>query len=125
MNIKQLINCICTMLCIGFAASCSSSEVPAEVDAILKNIRVPQFRQADYLVTDFGAVADSVTDCRKAINDAITKCSDDGGGRVVLPQGKVFCKGCINIKSNVNLYMEKGARINFTEFFASSSLNEL
>ena len=114
MNIKQLINCICTMLCIGFAASCSSSEVPAEVDAILKNIRVPQFRQADYLVTDFGAVADSVTDCRKAINDAITKCSDEGGGRVVLPQGKVFCKGCINIKSNVNLHISEGCELIFS-----------
>ena len=93
---------IAAFLCVSALASCcrSSEELPAEVYEILKNIKEPTFRQVDYPVTDFGAVADSVTDCRKAINDAITKCSDDGGGRVVLPQGKVFCKGCINIKSD-------------------------
>ena len=114
MNIKNQINCICIVLSIGLAASCSSSGIPAEVDTILKNIKVPEFRQVDYLVTDFGAVADSVTDCRAAINNAITKCSDDGGGRVVLPQGKVFCKGCINIKSNVNLHIPEGCELIFS-----------
>ena len=69
------------IMCIFALASCcrTSEELPAEVYEILKNIKEPVFRQVDYLATDFGAVADSVTDCRKAINDAITKCSDDGG----------------------------------------------
>lgn len=107
---------IAAFLCVSALASCcrSSEELPAEVYEILKNIKEPTFRQVDYPVTDFGAVADSVTDCRKAINDAITKCSDDGGGRVVLPQGKVFCKGCINIKSNVNLYIPEGCELIFS-----------
>ena len=71
MKINKLINCICAVMCLGLAASCSSSDIPAEVNEILKNIRVPEFRDVDYLVTDFGAVADGQTDCRAAINDAI------------------------------------------------------
>ena len=114
MKINKLINCICAVMCLGLAASCSSSDIPAEVNEILKNIRVPEFRDVDYLVTDFGAVADGQTDCRAAINDAITKCSDEGGGRVVLPQGKVFTKGCINLKSNVNLHIPEGSELIFS-----------
>ena len=114
MKINKLINCICAVMCLGLAASCSSSDIPAEVNEILKNIKVPEFRDVDYLVTDFGAVADGQTDCRAAINDAITKCSDEGGGRVVLPQGKVFTKGCINLKSNVNLHIPEGSELVFS-----------
>ena len=74
-------------MCVTAMASCcrTAEELPAGVYEILKNIKEPTFRQVDYLVTDFGAVADSLTDCRQAINDAITKCSDEGGEQQCAP----------------------------------------
>lgn len=106
---------ICAAICLLPALSFSASaKVPSEVKKILKNIKAPEFRNVDYNIVDFGAVADGVTDCRAAINDAITKCSDEGGGRVVLPKGKVFTKGCINLKSNVNLHIPEGCELIFS-----------
>jgi len=84
------------------------------IKAILACIHEPVFRPVEYHVTDFGAVADGCTDSRDAINAAITKCSDEGGGTVVLPQGVVFSKGSINIKSNVNLRVPEGCELVFS-----------
>ena len=61
------------LMCLFALASCckSGDKLPDAVYEILSNIKEPSFRQVDYNVTDFGAVADSLTDCRQAINDAI------------------------------------------------------
>lgn len=91
-----------------------SGRLPRQAQAVLSQIKAPVFRAVDYPAADFGAVADSLTDCRDAINAAITQCSDEGGGRVVLPEGKVFCKGSINIKSNVNLHIPEGCELVFS-----------
>ena len=91
-----------------------TGRLPEGAKAVLARIHAPEFRAVDYPAEDFGAVADSVTDCREAINAAITRCSDEGGGRVVLPVGKVFCKGSVNIKSNVNLHIPEGCELVFS-----------
>ncbi len=84
------------------------------IAGIEKNIEAPTFRETDYLITDYGAVADAQTDALPAIREAITRCSNDGGGRVVVPAGKFFCKGPIVLKSNVNLYVAEGAEVIFS-----------
>lgn len=99
-------------LTVSVVCSCGH---PGGLDRILENIREPVFRQAEYNVTEFGAVADRSVDSRDAINAAITKCSDDGGGTVVLPQGVVFSKGSIIIKSNVNLRIPEGCELVFSD----------
>lgn len=62
----------------------------------------------DYIITEFGAVADGVTNNQKAIQDAIDKCTAAGGGRVVVPSGH-FLSGTIVLKSNVTLHLEEGS----------------
>ena len=62
----------------------------------------------DYIITEFGAVADGVTNNQKAIQDAIDKCTVAGGGRVVVPSGH-FLSGTIVLKSNVTLHLEEGS----------------
>ena len=74
----------------------------------------PSFNALTVNILDFGAVADNEADVSKAINDAILHVSENGGGKVVVPAGTYFSKP-ITMQSNVNLYMEKGARINFTD----------
>ena len=101
------------------AANSTSKEMPADKDVwdalpgIMKNIKAPTFRDKDYLVTDFGAVADGITDCTEAFRKAIEACTKAGGGRVVVTAGKFYC-GPIHLKSNVNLHVVKEATILFS-----------
>ena len=105
------------LILIAMAAlSCQNgSNLPISYDEILTNIAVPEFRAVDYCVEDFGAVADELTDCCAAINEAIVKCSADGGGRVLLCKGVYFCKGPVILKNNVNLHIEEGSEILFSD----------
>jgi len=81
---------------------------------ILKNIKQPAFINKDYDITKYGAVGNGVADCTKPINDAITDCNKNGGGRVVVPKG-IYLTGRIYLKSNVNLYVSKDAELKFSQ----------
>ncbi len=81
--------------------------------SILNNIKPPTFPNHDFYVTDFGAIGNGTTDCTQAFEEAIKSCNAAGGGRVVVPAGK-FLTGPIELLSNVNLYLEKGATILFS-----------
>lgn len=84
------------------------------VPEIEKKMAVPEFPDRDFLITDFGARGDSVTDSLPAIRNAIERCSGEGGGRIVVPEGTFLCNGPIHLKSNVHLYISKGAEIRFS-----------
>lgn len=62
----------------------------------------------DLNVLDFGAVPDGVTPNTKVIQKAVDQMSEQGGGRVVFPEGR-FLTGAIQLKSNVELHLEDGA----------------
>lgn len=62
----------------------------------------------DYPITDFGAVADGVTNNREAIQTAVDRAHEAGGGRVVVPAGR-FLSGAIVLKSHVTLHLDAGA----------------
>lgn len=59
-------------------------------------------------VRDCGAVGDGVTLDTKAIQAAINACSQAGGGKVYLTNGK-FLSGTLYLKDNVTIYLEAGA----------------
>ncbi|MCC9168209.1 glycoside hydrolase family 28 protein [Pontibacter harenae] len=80
---------------------------------ILTQIVPPTFPDKDFKVTEFGAVGDGKADNSAAIKQAIEACSSAGGGRVVVPAGD-YLSGPIYLESNVNLHLEKGARILFS-----------
>ena len=65
---------------------------------------------ASHVVTDFGAVADGVTNNAWAIQRAIDACAADGGGQVVVPAG-AFQSGKIFLRSKVELHLEAGATL--------------
>ena len=64
----------------------------------------------DYRITGYGAVADGTTNNRAAIQAAVDACTVAGGGRVIVPTGQ-FLSGTIVLKSNVTLYLERGAEL--------------
>lgn len=77
---------------------------------IESRIIAPTFRDKVYKpsISQKGSAAKN----QKAINAAITKCSQQGGGKVVIPAGK-YQTGAITLLSNVNLVVEKGAELIF------------
>ena len=67
--------------------------------------------QTIYDVTVAGAVGDGKTDDAKAIQQAIDRCSAEGGGRVLFPRNHTFLAGPIELKSNVELHLEATATL--------------
>jgi len=85
----------------------------SQLPAILDRIKPPAFPDRSFSITKFGAVADNKTDNTAAFQKAIAACAQAGGGRVVVPAGD-FLTGAIELKSNVNLHVNKRATIRFT-----------
>lgn len=69
-----------------------------------------------YVVTDFGADNTGKSVSTKAFNDAMEKCSNNGGGTVFVPAG-TYETGSIEIFSNTIFYIDAGAKINFVYDF--------
>ena len=67
--------------------------------------------QTVYDVTAAGAVGNGIIDDAQAIQRTINRCSAEGGGRVLLPRNHTFLAGPIELKSNVELYLEATATL--------------
>ncbi|MCH5308753.1 MAG: glycoside hydrolase family 88 protein [Prevotella sp.] len=86
----------------------------AKYRQIEQSIRVPQFADAEFLITKYGAKpTNTAAQNQKAINKAIEKCSKKGGGKVIVPAGQKFLTGAITLLSHVNLVVEKDAVLEF------------
>jgi len=75
---------------------------------------IPQFTDTDFSIVDFGAVSGGKVDNQNGIQLAIDACNKAGGGRVVIPSG-TWMTSFINFKSNVNLHLEEGAVLLFSD----------
>lgn len=62
----------------------------------------------DYNIVDYGAKEGGKVLNTDAIQNLIDRVSAEGGGRVVVPEG-TFLTGGLQLKSNVNLHLKKGA----------------
>lgn len=75
------------------------------------------FPKEECKITDYGAIGDGIFSNTEAIKKAIADCEKNGGGKVVVPNGKWFT-GPIVLKSNINLFLEKDAEIIFSQKFS-------
>ena len=86
-------------------------KAPFEMPAI----KVPDFSNCKKLsIIDFGAEPGNKDKISKAINKAISKANKIGGGIVVIPEGE-WITAKIHFKSNVNLHLNRGAVLLFSE----------
>ena len=97
------------------------SEVPREIAPLntpfkMDDLVRPDFPNKEYSILNYGAKEKGVNNykCTDAINDAIIHASKSGGGKVIIPKGD-WLTGPIHLKSNINLHIEEGATIYFSE----------
>ena len=118
---KLTLALLITLTCF-YGASCSRPHITDStivegwnmVPEIMKNISAPQFRDTVFDIRNYGAKSDTTFNSLPAIMAAINDCNTHGGGKVLIPKGTYLSKGSIILKSNVNLHLEEGARLEFS-----------
>jgi DNA sulfur modification protein DndE len=79
----------------------------------MPDVPEPVFQSKNFNIIDYGAISNGQTLNTDAFAKAITACNAAGGGMVIIPSG-AWLTGPIEMKSNVNLHLEKGALVIFT-----------
>jgi DNA sulfur modification protein DndE len=77
-------------------------------------VNQPFFRKDTFSIVNYGAIPDNLALNTEAINRTIADCTGKGGGVVLVPPG-LWITGPIQLKSNVNLHLAKGAVLQFSE----------
>lgn len=103
-------------LLISWASFAQQNEFPsAKVDSIVKRIQLPVFPSYQINVLKLGAKGDSITNNKAVFDKAMALCKKNNGGTIVVPKGIYKINGPIHFVSNVNLKIEKGAKIKFSD----------
>ncbi|MFI5452796.1 glycoside hydrolase family 28 protein [Pedobacter sp. UC225_61] len=100
----------------SFFANAQSGVKPNYSFSNLPVVAKTSFKTDTFSIVKYGAKSDGLTLNTKAINDAINACAKKGGGVVVVPKG-LWLSGPIELKSNVNLHLQKNAILQFTKDF--------
>ncbi|KFF03391.1 glycoside hydrolase family 28 protein [Flavobacterium reichenbachii] len=111
MNFRSLIFLLFS--CVAFA---QHNQFPsAKADSIVKRIQLPVIPSYQINVVKLGAKGDSLSDNKKAFDKAMALCKKNNGGTIIVPKGIYKINGPIHFVSNVNLKIEKGAKIKFSD----------
>ncbi len=79
----------------------------------LPTVKETSFKRDTFDIRKYGALADGNRLNTESINNAITACNKSGGGVVMVSAG-LWMTGPVEMKSNVNLYLQNGALLLFT-----------
>lgn len=79
----------------------------------MPRVQRPVFPEHKVSVADFGGIGDGITKNTEAFEKAFEALAKKGGGTLVVPNG-VWFTGPIVLRSNVNLFLDKGALILFS-----------
>jgi polygalacturonase len=96
----------------SFGQQIVSEKPVVDVESILKNISEPEFPNHTVTIQPTDISNGNTNDL---INQKIESCSKAGGGKVVLSRGEYFCNGPILFQSNVNLHLEEGTHLVFSQ----------
>lgn len=84
-------------------------------------VQLPQIPDRTFYVTEYGAIGNGMFDNTAVFNGAIAACAHSGGGKVVIPAG-MWLTGPIQLKSKIELHLEKGAFVQFSKQFTDYPL---
>jgi len=118
---KKITFCCCLLVSLIFLSFKKDSNSVTQTEVVVKApfemaaIKIPDFSNCkEFSIVDFGAIKGNKEKTSEAINKAIAKANKAGGGIVVIPEGEWLTKK-IHFKSNVNLHLNKGAVLLFSE----------
>ncbi|MCA9239960.1 MAG: glycoside hydrolase family 28 protein [Planctomycetales bacterium] len=108
--------CVACSLCSeAYADAPALAEVRVDAPFEMPAIRVPDFSGCPrFSITDLGAKQNDKASASDAISSAISAAHNAGGGVVVIPEGN-WLSGKVHLKSNVNLHLDPGATLCFSE----------
>jgi rhamnogalacturonyl hydrolase YesR/polygalacturonase len=101
-------------LAILFFLSCFFSINSIKADVIIKGFPVPKFKKDTVSISTLGAIGDGQTMNTLLIQHAIDSMYKRGGGVVLIPNG-LWLSGPIVLKNNINLSLERGATLMFSD----------
>jgi len=108
---------------IAFTICCQNTQATNKYDHLYQNlpfsmprIEAPVFKNNVVSVSDFGGLGNGYTLNTEAFKKAVEALTKQGGGQLTVPAG-VWYTGPIELKSNINLHLEKGALILFSSDF--------
>ncbi|HKJ43666.1 MAG TPA: glycoside hydrolase family 28 protein [Sunxiuqinia sp.] len=113
MKIHSILLVLFSIFAINSFGQNASSDHWQTADSIVSAIKTPTFQDRTFNITNFGAVGDGHKLNTDAFKKAITTCSQSGGGKVVVPPG-LWLTGPIELQSNVNLHLDRGALVVFS-----------
>lgn len=102
------------LLVISYTSASNYNKIKVDAPFPMDSIKIFVFPQQNFSISDFGAIADGETNNAEAIKAAIKACNESGGGQVTIPAGNWFT-GAISFEDNVNLYLEEGAELIFSD----------
>ncbi len=117
MNLKSVMFSLAVAV---FATACCSSAgsrcgaLPADMPFDMPDVPRPAIPARSVSVADFGGAGDGHTLSTEAFARAIESLAQQGGGRVVVPDG-VWYTGPIVLKDNIELHLEQNAMIVFSD----------
>ncbi|MBP1664610.1 MAG: Exo-poly-alpha-D-galacturonosidase [Bacteroidetes bacterium] len=82
----------------------------------MPKLQIPVFKNNKISIADCGGVGDGIMLNTNAFAKAMETLSEKGGGTLVVPKG-IWFTGPIVFRSNINMYLEKGAVILFSPDF--------
>jgi polygalacturonase len=116
-------NCISTLLFLLVLSACNNHKKtvietiePFNTPFGNFNFVRPVFPQKSLSIVDFGAKEGGIVNNTEAIKMAIQQLSAEGGGTVIVPKGK-WLTGPIHLLSNINLHLEEGSELLFSQQF--------
>ena len=109
---KILVMTLCLLLVCGSKAQNVYRQFTEGLPFKMSEVKAPIFPANQISVAECGGLGDGEHLCTEAFAKAIDALTKKGGGKLVVPRG-VWLTGPIVLKSNINLYLEKGAVIQF------------
>ncbi|HEY1922073.1 MAG TPA: glycosyl hydrolase family 28 protein, partial [Tepidisphaeraceae bacterium] len=107
---------------VALLATCARATAQATLPSDF-SVAQPSIPDHSVNIVDFGAVADGKALCTDAFQKAVAACEKAGGGTVVVPAGK-FLTGPFGLDSNINLHLEAGSLIQFSDRMTNLKVND-
>ena len=112
---KIVISCCLLFLSSNslFSGNTTYDYLYQDLSFTMSKVPVPEFPSTEVSLTEYGGVGNGIALNTVAFKKAIQALSEKGGGKLVVPPG-IWFTGPIELKSNINLHLEKGSVILFS-----------